>query len=168
MADRAAQQAAAVDEFLCLLPRERRGDAWISRTPDWFGPIVFGGIGLMLTVRAGCLDAPAGARLHSIHAHFLRPVRGEKDIEFRTEVVKAGRSFALHLVTASHDGKPAIRMSCSFTADADGYVYDPSGIPGSPARSTTTHICTRRSSATPPTGPASVGVRCPSTVTPPA
>jgi acyl-CoA thioesterase-2 len=129
MDDRSAQQDAAVDEFLELLPRARRGDAWISRTPDWYGPIVFGGIGLLLTVKAACLDAPPGARLHSIHAHFLRPVQGDKEIEFRSEVVKAGRSFALHLVTASQDDKAAIRMSCSFTADTDGYVYDLSGIP---------------------------------------
>jgi acyl-CoA thioesterase-2 len=129
MDDRSAQQDAAVDELLELLPRARRGDAWISRTPDWYGPIVFGGIGLLLTVKAACLDAPPGARLHSIHAHFLRPVQGDKEIEFRSEVVKAGRSFALHLVTASQDDKAAIRMSCSFTADTDGYVYDLSGIP---------------------------------------
>src|SRR5215470_11750971 len=73
--DRRAQQQTAIDEFLDLLRHERRGDRWVGRTPDWYGPVVFGGIGLALTVRAACRDAPAASRLHSLHAHFLRPVR---------------------------------------------------------------------------------------------
>jgi acyl-CoA thioesterase-2 len=127
--DRAERQQAAIDDFLGLLQHERRGDAWVGRTPDWYGPVVFGGIGLALTVRAACRDAPAGSRLHSLHAHFLRPVRGGQAIVFRSEVVKAGRTFNLHQVTALQDEQPVITMSCSFTSDTDGYVYDLSGIP---------------------------------------
>jgi len=123
------RRQAAVDEFLGLLQHERVGDAWVGGTPDWYGPVVFGGIGLAMTTRAACLDAPEGSRLHSIHAHFLRPVQGDREITFRTDVVKAGRAFALHAVTAEHDGKPSIAMSCSFTSDGDGYVYDVAGIP---------------------------------------
>ena len=119
----------ATEEFLDLLELEHRGDAWIGQTPDWYGPVVFGGIGLALTVRAACGDAPAGTRLHSLHAHFLRPVLGGRETEFTTEVVKAGRAFSVHRVTASQDGKTAITMMCSFTADTDGYVYDLSGVP---------------------------------------
>ena len=124
-----AQQEIAIDQFLGLLSHERRGDTWVGLTPDWFGPVVFGGIGLAVTVAAACRDAPEGTRLHSLHAHFLRPVQGGKEIGFRSEVVKAGRSFSLHHVTASQDDRPVITMACSFTADTDGYVYDLSGIP---------------------------------------
>ena len=124
-----AQQEIAIDRFLGLLSHERRGDTWVGLTPDWFGPVVFGGIGLAVTVAAACRDAPEGTRLHSLHAHFLRPVQGGKEIGFRSEVVKAGRSFSLHLVTASQDDRPVITMACSFTADTDGYLYDLSGIP---------------------------------------
>jgi acyl-CoA thioesterase-2 len=127
--DRHDEQQAAVDDFLDLLQHEREGDFWLGRTPDWYGPVVFGGIALAITISAACGDAPAGSRLHSIHAHFLRPVQGGRGIVVRTEVVKAGRSFNLHRVTASQDGKPAVVMSCSFTADTDGYVYDVSGLP---------------------------------------
>jgi acyl-CoA thioesterase-2 len=119
----------ATDEFLELLQLERQADSWVGHTPDWYGPVVFGGIGLALTVSAACGDAPAGSRLHSLHAHFLRPVLGGREIAFRTEVVKAGRTFCVHRVTAEQDGKPAITMTCSFTADTEGYVYDLSGIP---------------------------------------
>src|SRR5688572_7582203 len=127
--DRGTQQQAAIDELLDLLRHERRGDTWVGRTPDWYGPVVFGGVGLALTIRAACGVAPAGSRLHSLHAHFLRPVHGGKEIVFRSEVVKAGRAFNLHRVTASQRAKPVITMSCSFTTDTDGYTYDLSGIP---------------------------------------
>jgi acyl-CoA thioesterase-2 len=101
----------------------------VGRTPDWYGPVVFGGVGLAVTISAACGDAPAGSRLHSVHAHFLRPVKGGEEIVFRTDVVKPGRTFNLHRVTASQDGKPVVTMTCSFTSDTDGYVYDLSGIP---------------------------------------
>jgi acyl-CoA thioesterase II len=127
--DRAEQQQAAIDEFLALLQHERRGETLVGRTPDWYGPVVFGGVGLALMISAACGDAPSGRRLHSLHAHFLRPVQGGQEIVFRTEVLKAGRAFNLHRVTASQDDKPVITMSCSFTIDTDGYVYDLSGIP---------------------------------------
>jgi acyl-CoA thioesterase-2 len=127
--ERVDQQQAAIDDFLDLLEHERRGDTWVGRTPDWYGPVVFGGVGLAVTISAACGDAPAGSRLHSVHAHFLRPVKGGEEIVFRTDVVKPGRTFNLHRVTASQDGKPVITMTCSFTSDTDGYVYDLSGIP---------------------------------------
>jgi len=127
--DRAVEQQAAIDEFLDLLRLQRQGDVWLGRTPDWYGPVVFGGVSLALTLSAACREAPPGSRLHSLHAHFLRPVQGGRDIAFRSDVVKAGRTFCLHLVTASQDDKPVITMTCSFTTDADGYVYDLSGIP---------------------------------------
>ena len=129
MTDRLQEQQAAVDELLDLLRHERQGDVWVGRTPDWFGPVVFGGIALALTISAACGDAPSGSRLHSLHAHFLRPVQGGREIRFRTDVVKAGRTFNLHQVTAEQEGKPVVTMSCSFTTDTDGYVYDLSGIP---------------------------------------
>jgi hypothetical protein len=73
MTDRDAQRQAAIDELLEMLRHERRGDEWVGRTPDW-GPVVFGGITLALTVSAACGDAPEGSRLHTIHGHFLRLV----------------------------------------------------------------------------------------------
>lgn len=129
MAERAALRQEAIDEFLALLRHRKDGDTWIGRTPDWFGPVVFGGVGLAITISAACLDAPEASRLHSLHAHFLRPVQGGKEISFQNEVVKAGRTFNLHRTTAVQDGKPGIVMTCSFTADTEGYVYDLSGIP---------------------------------------
>jgi acyl-CoA thioesterase-2 len=127
-------RAAAAEQFLALLRLDRRGERLVGRTPDGYGPVVFGGVGLAITISAACSDAPAGSRLHAIHAHFLRPVQGGRDIVFDRTVLKAGRSISLHVVTASQDDKPVISMTCSFTTDGDGYVYDVSGIPDGVAR----------------------------------
>ena len=129
MDDRDAQQQEAIDELLAWLHHERTEDGWRGRTPDWFGPVVFGGVSLALTISAACNDAPVGSRLHSVHAHFLRPVQSGAGIAFRNEVVKAGRTFSLHRVTAIQHDRDVITMTCSFTSDTDGYVYDLSGIP---------------------------------------
>jgi acyl-CoA thioesterase II len=127
--DRADRQQAAIADLLGILRHERHGDTMVGRTPDWYGPVVFGGVGLALTISAACADAPPGTRLHSLHAHFLRPVRGAEPIAFDTEVLKPGRTFTLLRTTASQDAKPVITMTCSFTSDTDGYVYDVSGLP---------------------------------------
>ena len=123
------RRQAAVDDFLGVLRVERRGDAWVGWTPGWHGPVVFGGVGLALVISAACRDAPPGTRLHSLHAHFLRPVLAGQEVAFRSAPVKAGRTLTVHTVTASQDGRPAITATCSFTADTEGYVYDLSGIP---------------------------------------
>jgi acyl-coenzyme A thioesterase PaaI-like protein len=125
--DRQLAQQVAVDRLLALLRHERRGDLWVGQTPDLYGPVVFGGMALALTISAACADTPAGTRLHSLHGHFLRPVQGGREVVFHNEVMKAGRTFSLHVTTASQDEKPVMTMTCSFTKDTAGYVYDLSG-----------------------------------------
>ena len=129
MTDPGRRQQQAVDEFLAVLRLERDGERWIGRTPDWGGPTVFGGVGLAMTISAACRDAPETKRLHSLHAHFLRPLQSAGEVDFTAEVLKAGRSFHLLHVTAAQHGKRAITATCSFTTDGEGYVYDASGIP---------------------------------------
>jgi Acyl-CoA thioesterase N-terminal domain len=89
--DRVDLEQAAIDEFLELLQRERRGDERVGRTPDWHMRVVFGGVELALTVSAACGDAPVRSRLHSAHAHFLRPVKGGQEIVFRLPRAAARR-----------------------------------------------------------------------------
>jgi acyl-CoA thioesterase II len=127
--DRQLAQEVAVDRLLGLLHHERRGDVWVGQAPDLYGPVVFGGMALALTISAACRDTPAGTRLHSLHGHFLRPVQGGREIVFHNDVMKAGRTFSLHVATASQDERPVMTMTCSFTTDTEGYVYDLSGIP---------------------------------------
>lgn len=91
--------------------------------------MVFGGVALAMAISAVCREAPAGTRLHSLHAHFVRPVRGGEPIVFRTRVLKAGRTFSLHELTAEQDDRACLTMTGSFTTDTDGYVYDLGGLP---------------------------------------
>ena len=116
-AGRDERRQAAVDELLGLLRPERRDDVWVAQAPDWFGPVVFGGISLALTLGAASRDAPEPHRLHSLHAHFLRPVLGGQEVLIRSLPVKQGRTLTIHDVTASQDGRTAIAATCSFTTD---------------------------------------------------
>ena len=63
--------AAAIDDLLRVFRHERGGDEWVGCAPDSWGPIVFGGTSLALTISAACGDAPVGTRT-SLHAHLLR------------------------------------------------------------------------------------------------
>lgn len=119
----------AIDDLLALLRLERQGASQVALAPDTYGPVVFGGIGLALTISAAGADAPEGTRLHSLHTHFLRPMCGGQQVTFDTEVLKAGRTFTLLSVMASQAGRPVLRATCSFTTDGDGESYDLSGIP---------------------------------------
>jgi acyl-CoA thioesterase-2 len=121
---------AVVAETLELL-RVRPGDGdgeWVGDAPDWFGDYLFGGFVIAQAIAAATQDAPEGRRLHSLHAYFLRPVLSTHPIEYRVQPIREGRSFTSRHLEASQGGKPVLDLSCSFTADTDGYVYD---LPGS-------------------------------------
>src|SRR5687767_15161743 len=60
-------------DLLTLSP-EDDGETWAGVPPAWFGEYVFGGVVVAQAIAAATRDAPAGRRLHSLHAYFLRPV----------------------------------------------------------------------------------------------
>ena len=114
-------------EFLTLRPIGDDGDAWVGEAPEWFGGYLFGGFVVAQAIIAATRNAPEGRRLHSMHAYFLRPVVAANVISYEVRALREGRAFTTRHLTASQDGKPVLDMSCSFTADTDGYVYD---LPG--------------------------------------
>lgn len=120
---------AAIDRFLALTGVEDRGDVLVVGVPDETGQPQFGGTVLLLLASAACRRAPEAMRLHSIHAHFLRPVFGGVPVDVGVEVIKSGRSVSNHLLTARQDGKPVATALCSFIADSDGADYDVAGLP---------------------------------------
>jgi len=117
---------AALAETLEYLTLRRGGepDEWVGDAPGWFGDILFGGFVIAQAIIAATRDAPEGRRLHSLHAYFLRPVLADQAISYRIRPMREGRAFTTRHVDATQGGKPALEMSCSFTADTDGYVYD--------------------------------------------
>ena len=110
-------------EFLTLRSGAGEG-TWVGMAPGWFGDYLFGGFVIAQAIVAATRNAPNGRRLHSLHAYFLRPVLVAKEILYRVRQVREGRTFTTRHLEASQDGKPVLDMSCSFTADTDGYVYD--------------------------------------------
>lgn len=123
---------AAIDRFLASAEVDDRGDVIIAQSPDGDGGPTFGGDVLLMLASAASLRAPDRTRLHSLHAQFLRPVLGGTPVEVETEVIKVGRSFTNHLLTARQSSKPVLVGLCSFTVDnddADTYVYDIGGLP---------------------------------------
>ena len=117
---------AALTETIDLLTLSPVGDGetWVGESPAWFGDYVFGGFVIAQAIVAATRDAPPGWRLHSLHAYFLRPVASATPISFRVGTRRAGRTLTNRHVTAMQSDKPVLEMSCSLTADTDGYVYD--------------------------------------------
>lgn len=128
-----AEALAETLEFLTVRPQGDGGDEWVGEAPAWFGDYLFGGFVIAQAIIAATRNAPEGRRLHSLHAYFLRPVFATESIEYRVRPIREGRSFTSRHVEASQAGKPVLDLSCSFTADTDGYVYDLPSARGVPA-----------------------------------
>ena len=111
-------------DFLTVRPGGDVGDRWVGGSPAWFGDYVFGGFVVAQAIIAATRNPPEQRRFHSMHAYFLRPVVAGKPIEYQVRPLREGRAFTTRHLDASQDGMPVLDMSCSFTADAEGYVYD--------------------------------------------
>jgi len=109
-------------EFLTVQPGA--DDTWVGDTPDWFGEYLFGGFVIAQAIMAATRNPPAGRRLHSMHAYFLRPVVSSHPISYHVRPIRDGRSYNTLRVQGAQDGKPTLDLTCSFSADSDGYVYD--------------------------------------------
>lgn len=102
---------------------ERDAEGFVGEVPDLLGGAVFGGFLLAQAVHAVTRDAPEDKRLHSLHAYFLRPARPGTPLRHRVDDVREGRSFVARQLEAAQEGKPVLRMTCSFAADGEGYEY---------------------------------------------
>lgn len=101
------------------------------------GPRAFGGAALAALVRASAADAPAGARLHSLHAHFLQAVSPEEDVELATHLLRVSRTFTTVAVEATHAGRPVATLTASFHVPRPSrtHVVDPPSPGRSPEAS---------------------------------
>lgn len=107
-------------EFVAVVPD---GDGWIGRSPDWFGPMLFGGFILGQAVHAATRTAPEGSRMHSMHGYFLAPVMAGHDVSYDVTPLRDGRTFASRQLLATQDAKPVFSLTCSFTNDGASYEY---------------------------------------------
>lgn len=59
-----------------------------------------------------------------MHGYYVRPVQARVPVRYRVTPVRDGRTFALRHLEASQEGETTFTMSCSFTADTEGYEYE--------------------------------------------
>jgi acyl-CoA thioesterase-2 len=112
-------------------------DTFAARSPDWFGPRLFGGFIVAQSVNAALQTVPAGLRLHSLHGYFLRPVNAGVDTQVRVSHVRDGRSFTARRAVTEQDGREAFVAMASFCADEPGDEYQARlDVPGPEAGAT--------------------------------
>lgn len=124
MADPQVENAQVIEEMIEFLTVRPEDDGWVGDAPTWFGEYVFGGFVIAQAVHAATRTAPEGRRIHSLHAYFLRPVLGGQPVSYRIATLREGRTFATRRLEATQEGGGVLDMTCSFTADTDGYEYE--------------------------------------------
>jgi acyl-CoA thioesterase-2 len=112
------------DETIRFLTVRPEGDHWIGDAPAWFGEYLFGGFLIAQAVYAATRNAPNGTRIHSLHAYFLRPARAAEPLCYRVTTLREGRTFTTRSVEAEQGNAAVYSMTCSFSADTDGYEYE--------------------------------------------
>jgi acyl-CoA thioesterase II len=133
MADTGVDIETIIAETIQSVTVRPQGEGWVGDAPTWFGEYLFGGFVIAQAVHAATRTAPEGRRIHSLHAYFLRAVAAGPPLSYRVASLREGRSFATRHLEATQDGMPVLAMTCSFTADTDGYEYElPTGrdVPG--------------------------------------
>lgn len=124
----------AVADTIHRLTLRPEGDVLTGEMPtNIFGPVVFGGFVIAHGVAAATHDAPAGRRLHSLHAYFLRPVLAGKVVTHRVTQLRDGRTLSSRRIESKQEGRQVLTMTCSFANDGDSYEYQPpmpAGVPG--------------------------------------
>src|ERR671937_1835645 len=124
MADPGFDVASVIAETIEFVRVRPDGDDWVGDAPSWFGDRLFGGFVVAQSVYAATRATPEGRRIHSLHGYFLRPVVAAQPLTYRVIPIRDGRSFVIRHLEAVQGGNPVFWMTCSFTADTDGYEYE--------------------------------------------
>ena len=122
--DSRADTASVVAETVEFVQVSGTDGRYVGRTPDWFGDVMFGGFVLAQATHALTRTAPAGTRLHSLHAYFVSAARLGSDLEHTVTVLRDGRSFSSRRLETLQDGRLVFTMTGSFTTDGEGYEYE--------------------------------------------
>jgi acyl-CoA thioesterase-2 len=117
---------APADPLALLLERlalEQEGDDAFAAPPVAAGRRLFGGL-LAAQAAVAAMRTVEGARLHSLHGHFLRPGRPGAALHFAVTRVRDGRRFATRRVQVRQQGDAVFEAACSFTGDEQGVAHD--------------------------------------------
>jgi acyl-CoA thioesterase-2 len=122
--------ASPLTRLIDRLNLEERGrDLFRGESGQGKGPLFGGFVAAQAVVAAG--RTVDGIQLHSLHAYFLEPGRHEVPIEYATERLRDGRTFATRHVVARQDGTAIFSLTASFARAEEGISHqDP--IPDAP------------------------------------
>lgn len=115
-------------------------DAWLGSGPDLGWGRIYGGQIVAQALRAATLTVPAGRRVHSLHAYFIRAGHERRPVLFEVERLRDGKSFSTRQVVASQSPGAIFTLIASFHDDENSeHTGSPkhSGSPkhfGSPER----------------------------------
>jgi acyl-CoA thioesterase II len=129
------------DEVLSAVSVQRCGTHFVGQSPQWYGPLVFGGILLGQALAAAAEAVPSERRARSLHAYFVGPADASAPLVYEVTPIKNGRSSQTCAVTASQSEHAILTMLCSFATDRDGREYElacPEDVRG-PSELATTH-----------------------------
>jgi len=124
----------AVDDLIALLDLEPiEVNIFRGVSPDVKVQRVFGGqvAGQALVAASRTVDRPE-ARVHSLHAYFLRPGDPTVPILYEVDRLHDGRSFLTRRVVAIQHGKVIFNLSASFHMPEEGFDHQidmPDDIP---------------------------------------
>jgi acyl-CoA thioesterase-2 len=86
-------------------------------------PNLFGGQILGQSLNAAMQAAPEGFLPHSMHAYFLLAGKVKGHVDYKVEILRAGRSFAAIRVDAIQDGKIILTQNTSFQVPEEGLEH---------------------------------------------
>ncbi|GAB45545.1 acyl-CoA thioesterase [Gordonia terrae NBRC 100016] len=127
-----------VDGVLAALDVVERGpDTFVAESVSLGLPRLFGGQILAQAFVAASRTVPASARMHSLHAYFLRSGDPRAVVELEVARLRDGRTQFARSVTGFQNGRPLVTVMMSFARGADGIdhqvdmpaVPHPAGLP---------------------------------------
>jgi acyl-CoA thioesterase-2 len=110
-----------LSDLIDLLSLERTGPhAFRGRSKTFGRGRVFGGLVVGQALGAAQATVPDDRGVHSMHAYFMRPGRGDVPIEYTVDPIRDGRSFHTRRVVAAQGGEAILSLSASFAREEDG------------------------------------------------
>jgi acyl-CoA thioesterase-2 len=112
-----------MSELLDLEELDRDLYRGINEIPDNSRPTIYGGQIAAQALKAAGLTVPDGRHPHSLHGYFLRPGIRARNVIFKVERDRDGRSFSARRVSAVQDGAVIFDLTASFHIDEPGAEY---------------------------------------------
>lgn len=127
MAESTTERRQAAQQLIESLSAVARvdDDVYEAFAPSWFGPRLFGGHVVALSVVAAMHSTGSRQPPHSLHGYFLRPVTPNASVRLTVDHLRDGRAFTARQVRLAQDGEAKFVGMCSFHADEPGADYQP-------------------------------------------